>query len=94
MATTNKKKYWYVLVFTDAGPVFVTSLNNADRTAYWNKDEKPKSVSMQDAEFLAVALTWNGNYSLAVRTTYELDNQPYHYARGHFEWHWNEKVDK
>jgi hypothetical protein len=37
----KKQNYYYVLVMTNNGPVFVTSVNNLDKTAYWDKNEKP-----------------------------------------------------
>lgn len=76
----RKKYYYYVLVFTDAGPKYVTSIDSADRVAHWNVDEKPRSMTKDDAEFLAVALTWNGNSAVMVTSTYEIESHPYNYA--------------
>ena len=76
---SRKKYYHYVLVFTNSGPKYVTSKNNADRTAYWKEEDKPLAMSKEDAEFMAVALTWNGNSSVMVTSTYELDTHPYNY---------------
>ena len=45
-----KKSYYYVLVFTDEGPVYVTQLER--NIAYWHKDEKPKDLSKSLANFL------------------------------------------
>lgn len=76
----RKKYYYYVLVFTNGGPKYVTSMSNADRTAYWYEGDKPKPMSKEDAEFLAVALTWNGNSSVMVTSTYEIESHPYNYS--------------
>lgn len=76
----RKKYYYYVLVFTDAGPKYVTSIDSVDKVAHWNVDEKPRSMTKDDAEFLAVALSWNGNHSVMVTSTYEIESHPYNYA--------------
>lgn len=82
----KKKEYGYVLVMTEKGPVFVTKVNNADRTAEWNKLEKPYSMSKENAQFLAKALTLNGNSAYPVIIDYEQSYQPYRYDVGDFEW--------
>lgn len=83
---SKTKYFYYVLVMTNYGAVFVTSINNAERTAKWNKLEKPLKMSKKDAEFMAKALTWNGNLAYAVTTEYELSYQPYLYQTGEFKW--------
>ena len=82
----KKKYYYYVLVFTGSGPKYVTELHNLDRTAFWNVNDKPLAMSKDNAEFLAVALTWNGNHSVMVTSTYEIDTHPYNYADYKIEW--------
>lgn len=83
----KKKNYWYVLVLTDDGPTFVTSVKNyPEKVAYWNKDEKPYEFSREWAQDLAWALCVNGHMSYAVSQRFEIENQPYAYNRGHFEW--------
>lgn len=88
---SKTKYYYYVLVMTNYGAVFVTSINNAERTAKWDKLETPLDMSKKDAEFMAKALTWNGNLAYAVTTEYELSYQPYLYQKGEFKWVEKEK---
>ncbi len=85
-----KQTSWhYILVLTNAGPTFVTKIGEG-KTAYWNKDEKPKEFSKSYAEDVAFGLTVNGYNAFHVSTKYELDNQPYRYDKGEFEWKWKE----
>ena len=83
---SRKKHYYYVLVFTNSGPKFVTKTNNMTRDAYWNLEDKPLAFSKDDAEFMAVALTWNGNYAVTVVSTYEIEGHPYNYEKYKIEW--------
>lgn len=87
----NKKTYYYVLVFTDGGPVYVTSVSNLDRMSYWDKEGKPLSMTRHDAEYLAMGLSWNGNNSVVVCLPYELGNQPYRYSEYEFKF---KKIEK
>ena len=91
---SKTKYFYYVLVMTNYGAVFVTSINNAERTARWDKLEKPLNMSKKDAEFMAKALTWNGSLAYAVTTEYELSYQPYLYQTGEFKWVKKEKNDE
>lgn len=88
---SKTKYFYYVLVMTNYGAVFVTSINNAKRTAKWDKLEVPLNMSKKDAEFMAKALTWNGNLAYTVTTEYELSHQPYLYQIGEFKWVKKEK---
>lgn len=95
MAKKKKEEFAYVLVMTGYGPVFVTSVNNRDRTAEWNKDKKPmKMLDKDDAQYLAMALTVNGHSAYAVIQTYEQTTQPYRYEVGEFEWKYVEKEEE
>ena len=85
MATKKQKEFWYVLVLTETGPTFVTSLGEG-KTAYWNKSEKPYEFSKAWAKDLCIGLTWNGYTSFTVCSPFEIDRQPYLYEKGHFEW--------
>ena len=78
MAT--KKNYYYVLVFTDEGPVYVTSVNNASKYARWNKDEVPKTLPKYYAEDLIFGLNCNGYNAVLVASPITIDWQPYNYA--------------
>lgn len=73
-----QKIYYYVLVFTDDGPIYVTKLGDG-KTAYWDKLEKPLELSKNYAEQMALGLTWNGSSAVCVSSLYEIDSQPYVY---------------
>ena len=75
----NQKNYYYVLMFTDEGPVYVTSANNATQWARWDKNEVPKAFPKYYAEELALGLRLNYYHAVVVMTKAELDHQPYRY---------------
>lgn len=75
----NKKNFHYVLVFTDEGPVYVTSCNNATQWARWDKDKAPQAFQKYYAEELAFGLRCNYYQAVMVTTKVELDCQPYNY---------------
>ena len=76
---TSKKNYYYVLVFTDEGPVYVTSVDNATYSARWEKDKDPKALSKSYAEDVVLGLNLNCFQAVLVSSKYEL-YQPYYYA--------------
>ena len=39
------QNHFYILVFTEDGPIYVTSLDYANRNAHWEKLEKPLEIS-------------------------------------------------
>lgn len=82
----KKKNFWYVLVMTGGGPVFVTKVNHSDKTAEWHKDEKPLEMGEYMAKDLAMGLQCNLNSAFAVSNFYELESQPYRYELGEFTW--------
>lgn len=82
----KKKEYWYVLVMTKNGAVFVTETNNWERTAYWHKNKEPMSFTKSNAQYLSMALTMNGHIAYAVGDTWEHTTQPYNYENGSFYW--------
>ena len=86
MAT--KKNFHYVLVFTDEGPVYVTSCNNATNYARWDKSEAPKDFPKYYAEEIAFGLRCNFHQAVMVTTKVELDCQPYNYKK------WDCKFEK
>ena len=91
MANT-KKNFWYVLVMSDGGPVFVTSVNYANKTAEWDKSEKPLELDVNRAQDLAMGLCLNFHMAYAVCQSFELDSQPYNYQ--HWNIKWEEKEDE
>lgn len=90
----QRKNYWYVLVLTDYGPVFVTGISYADRTAHWDKLEKPLLMDKSNAQDLALGLNCNLYTSYAVCQPFELDCQPYLYNKGQFTWKFNEDTEE
>ena len=91
----KKKNYWYVLVCTNEGPVLVTKVHNENKTAEWNRTEKPIDFSENWAKDLTFGLRCNFNSAFTVCSPVELDSQPYRYADGgHFEWKWDEGAEK
>ena len=39
----KSKYHYYVLVLSSDGPVYVTSIDNANKYAHWDKDKEPLS---------------------------------------------------
>jgi len=86
------KRYYYVLVFTSKGPIFVTK--DESKYAYWEKKDRPKLFTTREyAEDVANGLTLNMNYAVVVSSKYEIDNQPYAYSVGEFEWKYEKEDD-
>ena len=90
----KKQNWYYVLVMTDDGPVFVTSIEYATKYAHWNKDEKPMELDKSRAEDLTLGLNLNFHTAYMVCSKFELDTQPYRYSDYHIEWKENEKEDE
>lgn len=90
----KKKNFYYVLVMTGYGPVFVTDIHYADKTAEWNKTKKPLEVGEYRAKDLAMGLQCNGHLAYAVSNFYELDTQPYRYDIGELTWKDKEEESK
>ena len=93
MANSKKKNYYYVMVLTNNGPAFVTKIDYSDKSAYWDKQEKPLTMSKSEAENLSFGLKMNFHMAFMITNEYELDSQPYLYNKGHFEWIDNEKQE-
>lgn len=83
----KKQNFYYVLVFTNDGPVFVTSIDRASKTAHWNKNEAPLELGKYGAEDLTLGLNLNFIFAVTVVSKVELETQPYLYSKGQFEWH-------
>ena len=82
----KKQNYYYVLVMTNGGPVFVTSVDRVNKIAKWNADEKPLEMGKYWAEDLTMGLNLNWNLAYTICSKFELDTQPYMYGVGGFEW--------
>ena len=91
MAT--KKYHYYVVVFTNAGPKYVTGTGE-HHTAYWDETKAPKEFSKDWANDMVVGLLWNGYNANVIMSPIELERQPYRYEVGHFEFIHNEEEQK
>lgn len=78
---TRKKKWYYVMVMTNKGPVYVTGTDNATKVAYWNCSEKPMAMTKDYAEQMALGLAVNGYNAVACWFLYEHEYQPYNYDK-------------
>ena len=91
MANT-KTNYWYVLVLTESGAKFVTSIL-PKKWCEWNELDKPLEMTQMMAKDVAKGLMLNFNTAFPVCSPIELDKQPYNYAE--YECKWVKKeVDK
>lgn len=91
MATKKSPEYWYLLVMTNEGPKFVTSLEWSTKTARWKSEDKPLAIDKNWVKDLFIGLTWNGHTCYPVCSPIEFDTHPYRYNIGHFEWVKNEE---
>ena len=89
----KQKEYWYVIVMSNNGAVFVTETNNWERIARWDKDKKPMQFTKSDAQYLSMALTMNGKPAFAVGNSWEITSQPYRYDIGNFYWRKKKNAD-
>ena len=77
----SRNKYsYYVLVFTDDGPVYVTGVRGYN-IAEWNKFENPKSFSKEYAQDIVKGLTWSGFNCQVVISEWDIAHQPYNYEK-------------
>ena len=88
----KKTNWYYVLVLTQYGPVFVTGIGEG-KVAYWDKSKAPKEFGKAYAEDLAFGLQVNGYNAFAVVNRWEISNQPFYYNKGEFEWVSKEEQD-
>ena len=79
MAKKNSCYHYYVLVFTDEGPIYVTDANNGDRYAYWDKEQKPMEFSATYADDMVLGLNLNSHHAVLIKSRFEIDHQPYRY---------------
>lgn len=82
----KRKNFYYVLVMTDEGPVFVTDIL-PNKWASYEKTEKPMEFGSKEyANDVALGLTLNFNLAYMVVTPYEIEGQPYLYSDGKLVW--------
>ena len=91
---TKQKNWYYVLVMSNDGPVFVTKIEYATKYAHWDKTEKPLAMDKSRAEDLTLGLNLNFHTAFMVCSKFELDTQPYRYDAYHIEWKENEKEEQ
>ena len=69
------KYLYYVVVATEVGAKFVTKVDNATKTAYWDSNEKPMSFNKSYADDLALCLTLNFHLAFTLKSYHELQSQ-------------------
>ena len=69
------KYLYYVLVVTDDGGKFVTKVDNATKTAYWDSKEKPLAFTKTQADDLALCLSINFYPAFTLKSYHELKSQ-------------------
>ena len=74
-----KKNYYYTLVFTDGGPVYVTGLGE-HHTAFWDCDKPPMELGKSLADDVSWGLRLNLFSAVTVVCSHEITGQPYNYA--------------
>lgn len=85
MRRKAKQEYWYVLVFTNKGPKYVTKTGE-HKTAYWNEKEKPLELSKDWAQQMSLGLCLNGYNAIAIGSIYEVVSHPYNYEDYSIVW--------
>lgn len=84
---SKKRNWYYVLVMTETGPVFVTELDYKTKEAFWEKDKPPlEFISEASAKDIAFGLQQNFHLAYTVNNHKEITSQPYRYDIGDFEW--------
>ena len=69
------KYLYYVLVATGEGGKFVTKVDSATKTAYWDSKGKPMAFSKSYADDLALCLTINLYPAFTLKSYHELQGQ-------------------
>ena len=69
------KYLYYVVVATEDGAKFVTKVDNATKTAYWNSKEKPMAFNKTYADDLALCLSVNFYPAFTLKSYHELKGQ-------------------
>lgn len=75
----KKSKYYYVLVFSNEGPIYVTYVNRNNKYAHWNKNKPPMEFNKHSAKDLALGLNMNFTSAVVVVSPVEITGQPYRY---------------
>lgn len=88
-----RKNHYYVLVFTNEGPKYVTGTGE-HHMAYWNELGEPKEFAKSVAEDMVFGLRCNWYQAVLVTTPVELKDQPYNYEDYKIEWKLKEDDDE
>lgn len=91
--TKRKKNYYYVLVFTHQGPKYVTRIDHQKNMCFWDGFKPLEFGNLESARINAMDLSVNGNHAVPVSIGWSIDNQPFCYDAGQFEWKWNKKKE-
>lgn len=76
----NKKYHYYVLVMTEEGPKYVTSIL-PHHMAEWKTEDKPLEMSASYAEDVYTGLCLNFFTAVLVKSRFEIDHHPYRYEK-------------
>ena len=89
----DKKLFYYVMVITEEGPVFITDIPSYG-VADWNKNKKPLELGKSNGELIPLGLALRGRWlAYTVISPFELDEQPYCYDKYHIEIEPNKEVE-
>jgi hypothetical protein len=69
------KYFYYVLVLSDGQAKFVTNVDNATKTAYWDSNKKPMAFTKTYADDLALCLSINFYPAFTLKSYHELKGQ-------------------
>lgn len=69
------KYLYYVVVATEDGAKFVSKVDNATKTAYWDSKEKPLPFNKSYADDLALCLSINFYPAFTLKSYHELKAQ-------------------
>ena len=75
----KNKYYYYVLVFSSTGPVYMTSIDKSNKYAIWDKSKEPLEVGESYGKDLVMGLNLNLNSAVLVKSNHEIKSQPYRY---------------
>ena len=81
----KKKWHYYVLVFTEEGPKYVTSIHT-HHMAHFDATEKPLDMSAEWAEDIYKGLCLNFFNATLVKSLFEIESQPYNYKENQLTW--------
>lgn len=76
----KKKYYYYVLVFSENGAMYVTSIDSTNKYAHWDATKAPLELGASYAEDLVFGLNCNFINAVVVKSKMEIETQPFNYA--------------